>query len=50
MTRYTFHIYDMKDGDFGKIVSRHFSYKEALEKLKQLEKEDIHNSHDYVIL
>lgn len=46
---YVFNIYDMNSGDFGKIISKHFSYKEALTKLKELEEKN-DGSHDYVIL
>lgn len=47
--KWVFHIYDMNSGEFGKIVSKHFSYKDALTKLKELEEKN-NGSHDYVIL
>lgn len=50
MTRhYAFHIYDMNCGDFGKIIKKFFSYKEALKELAKLENEN-DGTHDYVIL
>lgn len=46
---YAFHIYDMNCGDFGKIIKKCFSYKEALKELQQLEDKN-DGTHDYVIL